>query len=150
MKKHSPETQNQIRDVPSDPFLSPQVLVMDDEFLVSTIIQMVLVQAGYRVEKAGSLEQAMEHLNKDPRQIVLADEFLPGISAMDLMGHLTRSHPETVLILMSGDPSSVSEDEALRLGVFDYLHKPFNMDTLLNSIAGASRASREKGPNQVG
>jgi CheY-like chemotaxis protein len=102
-----------------------KLLVVDDE----PIIQMVfkdLMGRECEVVVADTAEDALDHLNRTSFDLIITDKNLPGLSGMDLAQQARRLDPSSRVILMTGYPSLVTAQQAIELGVVDYLLKPFD------------------------
>lgn len=102
-----------------------RLLVVDDE----TIIRMVfrdLMGKECEVIEAASGEEALDLLRQVPVDLIVTDKNLPGISGLELAQQARRLHSGSRVILMTGYPSLVTTQQALELGVVDYLLKPFD------------------------
>ncbi|AGC46239.1 sensor histidine kinase/response rgulator [Myxococcus stipitatus DSM 14675] len=102
-----------------------RLLVVDDE----TIIRMVfrdLMGKECEVIEAASGEEALDLLRESPVDLIVTDKNLPGLSGLELAQQARRLSASSRVILMTGYPSLVTTQQALELGVVDYLLKPFD------------------------
>ncbi|MBU8897868.1 hybrid histidine protein kinase/response regulator SinK [Corallococcus sp. M34] len=102
-----------------------RLLVVDDE----TIIRLVfrdLMSKECEVIEAASGEEALDLLRQAPVDLIVTDKNLPGLSGLELAQQARRLHSGSRVILMTGYPSLVTTQQALELGVVDYLLKPFD------------------------
>ncbi|MCP3137452.1 hybrid histidine protein kinase/response regulator SinK [Pyxidicoccus xibeiensis] len=102
-----------------------RLLVVDDE----TIIRMVfrdLMGKECEVIEAASGEEALDQLRQGPVDLIVTDKNLPGLSGLELAQQARRLYSNSRVILMTGYPSLVTTQQALELGVVDYLLKPFD------------------------
>lgn len=110
-----------------------KVLVVDDEASIRDICNQALSDAGYEVRTAASGEEALPLLAQG-WDIVLTDFAMPGkVDGSELMWR-ARSAGDADVILITGYPTLDTAVEALRGGAFDYLIKPFSVDTLLMAV----------------
>jgi DNA-binding NtrC family response regulator len=120
------------RDVVGLPQLTPEVkasirvLIVDDERTLRESCASVLEYEGYQVSVCGRGEEARETLKRNRFDIVLLDLYMPEISGMQLLRICLEARPETIVIMITGNPSVDSSVEALRSGAWDYLPKPFS------------------------
>jgi len=107
------------------------ILVVDDEYLICDILELVLEDAGYQVEKATSCKSALEILEKTRVDMVITDFMMPGMSGGELAREL-RAEPDfkdLPIILMSGAQASIGRECP---GLFnEVLEKPFEPEKLL-------------------
>jgi len=102
-----------------------RVLVVDDEEIIRVVMADILADEFQHAE-VGSAEEAMPYLREATPDVVLADKNLPGMSGLELLGTIKVHLPNCEVIVISGYASLESAIEALRLGAFDYLMKPFD------------------------
>ena len=105
---------------------SYRILVVDDDSSLTGVLKELLTDNGYQVETAGKGEQALEMMRQAEFHIVLTDIRMEGMSGLDLIRHVRRTQPESEVIIMTSYASIESAVEALRLGAYDYLVKPFD------------------------
>jgi putative nucleotidyltransferase with HDIG domain len=105
---------------------SPRVLIVDDEPEITEILSEYLSEQ-YDCVSAGAAEHALEHLRKSEFELVISDITMPGMSGLDMIPHVKSVSPDTVVVMISGMQTVESAIDALRLGAFDYLMKPFDL-----------------------
>ncbi len=109
---------------------SVRILVVDDEEIVRTVIREVLERPGWYLVEAEDGEQAIGLLLKEPFDLLIADKNLPGITGLDVIRRAKASDPRIGTLLVTAFASRESAEEALALGIDDYLCKPFDMSDL--------------------
>jgi DNA-binding response OmpR family regulator len=102
------------------------ILVVDDEDVIRMVFDALLANTSYDVGYAESAEQALSILDKEAYDLLIVDKNLPGESGLDLVRKARSKKPDSEFILITGYASYESAIEALRLGAFDYLEKPFS------------------------
>jgi len=107
-----------------------RVLVVDDDRLQRELIRDAL-SARAEVEACANVEEALRVLEAGPVALVLSDLEMPGPSGLDLLQRVTRDHPGTDFVLVTGNASVPSAVEALRMGAIDYLEKPVRAEELI-------------------
>lgn len=107
---------------------SPKILVVDDERIVCAGCEKILDEAGYRVKTTLSAKKALEMLNEEPFDIVITDIKMPEMSGIELLERIRNEHPEITVIVITGYSTVETAVEAMKLGAFDYLPKPFTSD----------------------
>jgi putative nucleotidyltransferase with HDIG domain len=106
--------------------VSPRILIVDDEVEITEILADLLGE-DYECLKAGSAEDALARLRESEFQLVISDITMPGMSGLEMIPHVKKLSPETVVVMISGMQTVESAIGALRLGAFDYLMKPFDL-----------------------
>ena len=115
----------------------PRVLVTDDQDSVRDLLAAVLRGEGYAVEAAVTGEQALALMEREAFALVLLDLALPGMSGMDVLARARALQGDAQFLVLTGHGSVRSAVEAMRLGAFDYLNKPVDIDELLLTAARA-------------
>ena len=101
-----------------------EVLVVDDEAVVLTVLREALRRGGYRVTTAASAEEAIDLMHKRRFDLVLTDKNLPGASGLDVLRAARNLNPAPAIVLITGYSSFDSAVEALDIGAHDYIEKP--------------------------
>ena len=112
------------------------VLVIDDESSVGTLLRFNLRQKGFEVETAASAAEGYAKARAKRFDLIILDVALPGvdgIEACSLLKHL-EDYEETPIIMISSRSDSVTIDKARRAGAADYLVKPFTFEQLLDRM----------------
>lgn len=117
----------------ADDFATPpgeRLLVVDDEALVRDFLKEALTRASYQVDLAEDGKRAKEILKDQPYDLVLTDLKMPGVTGLDLLRFVKAHLPETQVIMMTAYGTIENAVEAMRLGAFDYITKPFTSGEL--------------------
>jgi CheY-like chemotaxis protein len=101
-----------------------EVLVVDDEVVVLTVLREALRRGGYRVTTAASAEEAIDLMRKRRFDLVLTDKNLPGASGLEVLRVARTLDPAPAVVLITGYSSYDSAVEALDIGAQDYIEKP--------------------------
>jgi two-component system response regulator AtoC len=102
-----------------------RILVIDDEPNSTKLLKKVLLKKGYSVDEANESPKALEKMKEENYDIVISDLQMPNLSGIDLL----KSKPDNSLFIMiTGYGSIASAVESMKLGAFDYINKPFNLD----------------------
>lgn len=123
-----------------------RVLVVEDELTLRESCVSVLSHEGFDVTGVGRGEEARELLTRRAWDVVLVDLFMSGVGGMELLRACLEKAPETLVVVMTGNPSVESSIEALRAGAWDYLPKPFtaqHLQVLCGRAAHTVRVGRE-------
>ncbi len=107
---------------------SPRILVVDDELIVCESCQRILEEEGLEVETALSGIEAFAKMKENPFDIVITDLKMPGIDGMEVLRTLRKEYPDTIIIMITGFSTVETAVEAMKLGAFDYIPKPFTPD----------------------
>jgi len=89
---------------------------------------------------AFSGQQALEMLENDIPDVMVLDLLMPGIDGMEVLRRVKKTFPQIEVIIMTGHGSDKDEEEARRLGAFDYLRKPVEIDDLMETVRNAGDA----------
>lgn len=126
--------------LPADVKASIRILIVDDERTLRESCASVLRGEGYTVTLAGRGEEAMEFVRRRQFDLVLVDLFMSQISGLEILNAALEAHRDTLVVVMTGNPTVSSSIEALRMGAWDYLPKPFSATHLQVLIGRASHA----------
>jgi DNA-binding NtrC family response regulator len=113
------------------------ILVVDDEKGQREIIATILSGSGYDVTTASSGEAALKFVADRRFDLVLTDYLMGGMSGLDLLRELTNIDKSIIVILISAHGTVDTAVDAMRLGAFDYLQKPYDREKLLETVARA-------------
>ncbi|MDX6712675.1 MAG: hypothetical protein QOH96_3691 [Blastocatellia bacterium] len=113
------------------------ILVVDDEKSQREILEMILSGEGYDVTTASSGEAALKIAREKRFDLALTDLKMTGMDGIELLQHLLGQDSSIIVILLTAHGSIESAKDALRRGAFDYLQKPYDRDTLLDTIKRA-------------
>ena len=112
-----------------------KILVVDDEERQREIYRDILRGEGYEAETAATGEAAVKLLAQARFDLVLTDLNLTGMTGLQLLSEIVVDDPTIAVIMITGYPSIQSAVEATRKGVYQYLEKPVDRDTLLEVVA---------------
>ena len=113
------------------------ILVVDDEKNQREILETILSGEGYDVTTASSGEAAMKFVADRHFDLVLTDLKMTGMSGLDLLKSLTDFDKSIIVILLTAHGTIDSAVDALRLGAFEYLQKPYDSEKLLETVSRA-------------
>ena len=108
----------------------PHLLVVDDEQYICEVIQEMLSAERYQIQTASDPEKALDLIKAQPVDLVLTDLIMGRVSGVDIINQTMRFHTDAIVILMTGQPTIENAVTVLKSGAYDYLVKPFSMDTL--------------------
>jgi response regulator RpfG family c-di-GMP phosphodiesterase len=129
--------------------MSANVLIVDDEAPIRELFGFWLEGAGYRCHSAASAQEALAVASSDTLDVALLDLRMPGESGIWLAKQLRDRCQDMALVMVTGAQSFDAAVEGMRLGILDYLLKPFGRDELLRAVERAvewaEAARRERG-----
>ena len=114
-----------------------QILIVDDNAEIREIVQEYLADSDCKIEGASNGKEALEKYNENPYDIIITDLKMPGISVIDLIKLLKQKTDAIEFIIITGYASVDTAIEAVRIGAFDYIVKPFRMEELKVTIKNA-------------
>jgi DNA-binding NtrC family response regulator len=119
----------------------PTVLVVDDEQQICLLVQRALVRFSFRTLLASRLAEAVDLVAQNADiAAVLSDIRMPGGTGIDLLSHLKKQRPDLPVVLMTGFAEKDQYREAMQLGAFEYLIKPFEICDLVKTVSNAVAA----------
>jgi two-component system cell cycle response regulator len=126
----------------------PTLLVVDDDAFMREVLVDALEGEPWRILSAGSAEEALALLERQPVEVVLSDQSMPGMQGTDLMARVSRDHPHTVRLILSGlsgPPELEAIDRACAAGLVDrHLVKPWAAGALREDLRAAFARQRER------
>jgi two-component system NtrC family response regulator len=125
------------------------VLVVDDDASLAEFCRQVLSKAGHAVLMVQSARDALAALDEHEIDVVLTDVRMPGMDGVDLLRTISPRHAGPDVVLMTGFASVRSAVEAIRLGAYDYLVKPFDADHLEATVQRLAQLRAVRAENLV-
>ena len=107
-----------------------QVLVVDDEQPIRRLVEKELGTERRRITAAGCIKEALKLFKQEPFDVVLLDMRLPDGSGLDLLAQLQELAPEVQIIIITGHGEVDNAVQAMKMGAYDYIGKPFDLDRL--------------------
>jgi len=107
-----------------------RILIVDDEKGMRDLLSIMLKNDGYKVDCAESAARARDLISKGAYDLVLSDIAMPDGSGVDVLRMAREIQPDCIFILITAYASTESAIEALKLGAYDYLIKPFDVEEL--------------------
>jgi putative two-component system response regulator len=114
----------------------PRLLIVDDETEVRSVLR-DLLSVKYHCAEAPSAEEALSRLRAEEFELVISDITMSGMSGLEMIPQVKTISPDTVIVMISGMQTIESAINALRLGAFDYLMKPFDLRQAEAAVARA-------------
>jgi two-component system response regulator PilR (NtrC family) len=126
-----------------------RILIVDDEAGMRDMLSILLRKEGYGVTVADRAEKAIEMAARGEFDLVMSDISMPGKSGIEVLRQTKAASPDTPVILITAYASTESAVEALKLGAYDYLIKPFDVEELKNVVRNALEKRRLETENRV-
>lgn len=114
-----------------------RILVLDDEPIVGNRLRPALAKSGYDVTAVTSGAEALRLIDETQFDIVVTDIRMEGIDGLDVLRHVRARSPRTLVIMITGFATVEVAREALTMGAFDFIAKPFKLDDLRRTILRA-------------
>ncbi|HXW03629.1 MAG TPA: sigma-54 dependent transcriptional regulator [Vicinamibacterales bacterium] len=124
------------------------ILAIDDDDSLRRVVEYNLMEEGYRVITAADGPSGLEAYQREAVDVVLTDIRMPGIEGIELLARLKAMQPELPVIMLTAFGTIDSAVEAMRLGAFDYLTKPFSRDQLRASVRKALEVAELRSENR--
>src|SRR4030067_3737783 len=106
------------------------ILVIDDEPILRESLEVALKTLGHDVIIAGTGEEGLELFRKENPDLVLLDHWLPGINGDEVLQKIKEREPEIPVIIMTAQGSVELAVHSMKMGAFDFLVKPFDLDQI--------------------
>jgi len=119
----------------------PHVLLMEDEINVAKGLEMVMREEGYEVALVDTGQGALDQFGASEFDLFVADLRLPDMDGMEVVQHVRSKRPQTNVVIITGYPSVSSAVQAVKMGVSDYLRKPFTEDEFKTAVKGALKVN---------
>lgn len=131
-----PERPAVVHEIEQEAVLA-EILVIDDEVTVNNNIRKILAKKGYTVDQAFTKNEALEKIEQQAYALVLLDLKIPDVKDLELLKDIRDRRPETMVIIITGYASIETAVESSRMGVIDYLPKPFTPDEVRSATERA-------------
>jgi len=124
------------------------ILIIDDEPSIRTILQEILEDEGYTVHTAGDGYEGLHLLKTTKVELVLLDIWLPRMGGIDVLKEIKKEFSEIEVIVISGHANVDLAVNAIKIGAFDFIEKPLDMDRVLNLTRNALKYEKLKQENK--
>ncbi len=116
-----------------------KILIIEDEESIRRVLRKVLIEedSSYNIIEAFDGNQAIEMVKKNKIDLILCDIKMPKKDGIEVLNFLIKDYQEIPVIMISGHGDLETAVESMRLGAFDYISKPPDLNRLLNSVRGA-------------
>ncbi|MBI4797194.1 MAG: sigma-54-dependent Fis family transcriptional regulator, partial [Desulfarculus sp.] len=118
------------------------ILIVDDEKSICQSLKGILGDEGYEVSTAPDGQTALNAVEDESPDLVLLDIWMPGLDGLEVLERLKQRHPALPVIMISGHGNVETAVKATRLGAFDFIEKPLDMDKILLAVRNGLELSR--------
>jgi Response regulator containing CheY-like receiver, AAA-type ATPase, and DNA-binding domains len=129
--------------------MADHILILDDERNYLLILQTILEDEGYKVTALDDPETALTYLGESEVDVVVTDMKMPKLTGREVLEHVKKGYPHIPVLIMTAFGSIESAVEAMKLGAFDYITKPFSNEELLLSLSKAAQYARAQRENRM-
>jgi two-component system response regulator AtoC len=124
--------------------MSFTILIVEDEETLSSSLRMALKSEGYNILCSGSGEEALKAIEKELVDLVILDIRLPGMNGLQAMEKIKELDPMILTIVMTGYAEVETAVRAMKMGAYDYINKPFELDEMKMIISKALETQKLK------
>ena len=117
--------------------MKSRILIVDDEESIREFLEIMLKKEGYEVSTAEDGLKAQELLKKKTFDMIISDLQMPHVTGIELLKHVKESYPDTVFMLITAFGTTETAVEAMKMGAYDYLTKPFKIDEVRLNVNNA-------------
>ena len=114
--------------------MKKNLLIAEDEEVTLALLRDVFGRTDLQVHEARTGEEALQHIDQHPVDVVLTDLVMPGTDGLSVLAHARKVRPGAEVILMTGHASVESAVRAMKLGAFHYITKPFDPDEVAQLV----------------
>lgn len=129
--------------------MKPKILVVDDEESIREFLEIMLRKENYEVTSAPDGQKAIDILAKKSFDMIISDLQMPHVTGMELLKHAKDRYPDTVFMIITAFGTTESAVEAMKIGAYDYITKPFKIDEVRINIANALRSQNLEVENRT-
>lgn len=129
--------------------MKAKLLVVDDEESIREFLEIMLKKEGYQVTLAEDGQQAIDLLKGKSFDMIISDMQMPRVTGIELLKHVKDNCPEIVFMMITAFGTTESAVEAMKMGAYDYITKPFKIDEVRINIANALRSQNLEVENRV-
>lgn len=120
--------------------MKSRILVVDDEESIREFLEIMLKKEGYEVTTAEDGERAKDLLSKKTFEMIISDLQMPKVTGIELLKHVRESYPDIVFMMITAFGTTETAVEAMKMGAYDYLTKPFKIDEVRLNVNNALRS----------
>jgi two-component system response regulator PilR (NtrC family) len=120
--------------------MKPRILVVDDEESIREFLEIMLRKDGYEVTCAEDGQKALDLVRKRSFDMVISDLQMPNMTGLELLKNVKAQHPDMTFMMITAFGTTETAVDAMKLGAYDYILKPFKIDEVRINIANALRS----------
>ena len=130
--------------------MTKDILIIDDEADIRTLIQGILEDEGYSVRQAANDTQAYGEINSNPPQLIILDIWLQNSAddGIEILKKVKKDYEHIPVLMISGHGTIETAVSAIKEGAYDFIEKPFKSDRLLLMIERALETAQLKQENE--
>lgn len=129
--------------------MKSRILVVDDEESIREFLEIMLRKEGYEVTCAEDGQKGLEIIKKKSFDLVISDLQMPNMTGIELLKHVHDNYPDLLFMMITAFGTTETAVEAMKLGAYDYITKPFKIDEVRINIANALRSRNLEVENRV-
>ncbi len=129
--------------------MKPRILVVDDEESIREFLDIMLRKEGYEVTCVEDGKVAQEILKKKSFDLIISDLQMPNVTGIELLKHTSTTYPDVLFMMITAFGTTESAVEAMKMGAYDYITKPFKIDEVRINIANALRSKNLEVENRT-
>lgn len=129
--------------------MSRKVLIVDDEAAIRQSLEGALMDEGFRVKLAETGEKALEQIRREIPDVVMLDIWMPGRDGLQILSEIKALWPDLPVVMMSGHGTIETAVKSTKLGAYDFIEKPIELDRTLVVLRNAMSAGEMQIENQA-
>lgn len=129
--------------------MKPKILVVDDDASIREFLDIMLKRENFEVKTADNGQKALKIMEKEQFDIIITDLQMPKMSGLELLKLAKESSPTTTVLVITAFGSTESAVDAMKLGAFDYISKPFKIDEIKNRLKNALKTKNLSVENRI-
>jgi len=129
--------------------MKQRILVVDDEESIREFLEIMLKKEGYEVSTAADGAAAVEVIKKKSFDLVISDLQMPNMTGLELLRQVRDMSPTTIFMMITAFGTTETAVEAMKMGAYDYITKPFKIDEVRLNIANALRSQQLESENKT-
>lgn len=129
--------------------MKPRILVVDDEESIREFLEIMLRKESYEVTCVEDGQKAIDILKKKSFDLLISDLQMPNVTGIELLKHCRDVYPDLLFMMITAFGTAETAVEAMKMGAYDYITKPFKIDEVRINIANALRSKNLEVENRV-